>query len=69
MNYRGSAGCGQHFIDSLVGNIGSVDVDDCYSCVVSALKKFPWLDPNSLVIFGGSHGGFIGTHLTSQYPV
>lgn len=69
VHFHGSSGIGQKYIDSLPGRIGSLDVQDCYTTLQIALKKFPWLDPNRVVLFGGSHGGFLVTHLSSQYPV
>lgn len=68
-HFHGSSGVGQKYIDSLPGNIGTLDVEDCYASLQTALKKFPWLDPNRVVLFGGSHGGYLVTHLSSQYPV
>uniref|UniRef100_A0A6Q2YKD3 Acylamino-acid-releasing enzyme n=1 Tax=Esox lucius TaxID=8010 RepID=A0A6Q2YKD3_ESOLU len=59
VNYRGSTGFGQDSILSLTGNIGSQDVKD-----VQAVT----LDPNKVVVMGGSHGGFLACHLIGQYP-
>lgn len=69
VHYHGSSGVGQKFVDSLPGKVGSLDAEDCYFSLQTALKKFPWLDRNRVLLFGGSHGGFLVTHLSSQYPV
>lgn len=69
INYRGSTGCGKDFLDALLGHVGSLDVKDCYVALQNSFDKFPWLDPKNVLLFGGSHGGFIVTHLSSQYPV
>ncbi len=69
VNYRGSLGWGENHVRVLLGNISNFDVSDCYLGAQQALQQFPWLNPKKMVLFGGSHGGFIVTHLSSQYPV
>ncbi|XP_051153691.1 acylamino-acid-releasing enzyme-like [Leptopilina boulardi] len=68
VNYRGSTGMGKKNIEYLQGRIGEVDVLDCITATHDALKKYPWLDPNYIGLCGGSHGGFLVAHLSSQYP-
>ncbi|XP_067907578.1 acylamino-acid-releasing enzyme-like [Heterodontus francisci] len=67
VNYRGSSGFGQDSIRSLPGNIGSQDVKDVQYAVESVLKEV-YVDSEKVLLIGGSHGGFIGCHLISQYP-
>ncbi|CAB1329441.1 unnamed protein product [Coregonus sp. 'balchen'] len=73
VNYRGSTGFGQDSILSLAGNIGSQDVKDVQRAVLTALadqtaEKLVTLDPDKVVVMGGSHGGFLACHLIGQYP-
>lgn len=68
INYRGSIGAGQDSVNFLLGRIGSSDVADCIQATDLAFSKYPWLDPNRAVLVGGSHGGFLVTHLSGQYP-
>ncbi|XP_065201049.1 acylamino-acid-releasing enzyme-like isoform X2 [Planococcus citri] len=68
VHFHGSTGIGQKYVDSLPGKIGSIDSVDCNSALQTAFKKFPWLDQNRVVLFGGSYGGFLVTILSSQYP-
>lgn len=68
VNYRGSTGAGQDSVDFLPARVGDADVKDCILAVDSALKQFPWLNPNAVSLVGGSHGGFLVTHLSGQYP-
>lgn len=69
VNYRGSTGCGQKFVDFLTGKIGETDVNDMHTAALSTLKLYPYLDPEKVVVYGGSHGGFLSVHLIAQYPV
>ncbi|XP_067011010.1 acylamino-acid-releasing enzyme [Anabrus simplex] len=69
VNYRGSVGSGQDSIDFLLGNIGDTDVKDMKLATTEALNQFSFLNPGKVVLFGGSHGGFLVTHLSGQYPV
>ncbi|KAF2076284.1 hypothetical protein CYY_002399 [Polysphondylium violaceum] len=62
-NYRGSTGFGKDFIDVLNGNVGIYDLSDC----VDSLEKIKKQLQNSNEkngILGGSHGGFLGAHLS-----
>ncbi|XP_029575910.1 acylamino-acid-releasing enzyme [Salmo trutta] len=73
VNYRGSTGFGQDSIFSLAGNIGSQDVKDVQRAVLTALadqtaEKLLTLDPDKVVVMGGSHGGFLACHLIGQFP-
>ncbi|XP_023241575.1 acylamino-acid-releasing enzyme-like [Centruroides sculpturatus] len=67
INYRGSVGYGENSIYSLLGNIGSQDVQDVQYAVEKLLETEN-IDKNKLILFGGSHGGFLTVHLSGQYP-
>ena len=70
VNYRGSLGSGEAGVRSLPGRVGVQDVKDCYDALLHVLKSedFP-IDKEKLFLYGGSHGGFLVTHLAGQYPV
>ncbi|XP_047230659.1 S9 family peptidase isoform X3 [Girardinichthys multiradiatus] len=68
VNYRGSTGFGQDSILSLIGQIGSQDVQDVQRAVIAALQSDKTLDPKRLAVIGGSHGGFLSCHMIGQYP-
>ncbi|KAJ8676560.1 hypothetical protein QAD02_012347 [Eretmocerus hayati] len=68
INYRGSTGLGGDNVDYLLGKVGTVDVIDCVTAIDTALNKYPWLNPEKMSFFGGSHAGFLGAHLSGQYP-
>ncbi|EFC37532.1 predicted protein [Naegleria gruberi] len=69
LNYRGSVGFSQSFAGCLPGNIGDMDVKDCYNSYRYILDEnvIP-VDENSVSVYGGSHGGFLSGHLVGQYP-
>lgn len=68
VNYRGSVGAGQASVDSLPGHCGSHDVSDCLLALKEALSQMSWLDEARVALIGGSHGGFLVTHLAGQTP-
>ncbi|BES97341.1 acylpeptide hydrolase [Nesidiocoris tenuis] len=69
VNYRGSAGAGEASIKSLEGNVGTVDVMDCHQSALHLLEKYSSvLNRDKVLLFGGSHGGFLVLHLAGQFP-
>ncbi|KAL6883634.1 hypothetical protein ACP4OV_011048 [Aristida adscensionis] len=67
VNYRGSLGFGEEALQSLPGNIGSQDVNDVLTALDCVIKKGQ-VDPSRVAVVGGSHGGFLTTHLIGQAP-
>jgi acylaminoacyl-peptidase len=60
LNYRGSTGYGEDFMNALLGHIGDRDVHDCGQLAQLAIKKFaPIVDENRVAVYGASHGGFL----------
>ncbi|EIW81417.1 alpha beta-hydrolase [Coniophora puteana RWD-64-598 SS2] len=66
-NFTGSVGYGQKFIEDLLGNCGSRDVEDCMASV-RRLVDLGIADANGQFVAGASHGGFISAHLIGQHP-
>ncbi|PWZ52362.1 Acylamino-acid-releasing enzyme 1 [Zea mays] len=67
VNYRGSLGFGEEALQSLPGNIGSQDVNDVLTALDLVIKR-GLIDPSRVAVVGGSHGGFLTTHLIGQAP-
>ena len=57
VNYRGSTGYGKNFRDSLKGNWGVYDTDDCIAAV-DFLSDKGLVDSSRVAIKGGSAGGY-----------
>ncbi|KAK7862069.1 hypothetical protein R5R35_011489 [Gryllus longicercus] len=68
INYRGSIGAGQDNVNFLLGNIGVTDVKDVRLATKEVLEKFPVHSADKVLLYGGSHGGFLVTHLSGQFP-
>ena len=68
VNYRGSTGSGEDNVRSLLGRIGDQDVQDCHEATLAPLDNLHQLARDKVVLMGGSHGGFLVTHLAGQFP-
>lgn len=67
VNYRGSLGFGEEALQSLPGKVGSQDVNDVLTAV-DHVVELGLADPSKLTLLGGSHGGFLTSHLIGQAP-
>ncbi|CAN0857320.1 Acylamino-acid-releasing enzyme [Linum grandiflorum] len=67
VNYRGSLGFGEEALQSLPGKIGTQDVNDVLAAIDYAIDK-GLANPTKIAVVGGSHGGFLTTHLIGQAP-
>jgi len=68
-NYTGSTGFGEKSVRALLGNCGVLDVHDC----VATAKHLVTLGlsvegKGKQFVTGGSHGGFLSSHLIGQFP-
>ena len=69
VNFRGSTGFGTTALEPLPGRVGTQDVADVLAATKTALSLEPEaLDATRVGVVGGSHGGFLGAHLTAQHP-
>ncbi|KDP40266.1 hypothetical protein JCGZ_02264 [Jatropha curcas] len=67
VNYRGSLGFGEEALQSLPGKVGSQDVNDVLTAIDHVIE-IGLARPSSIAVLGGSHGGFLTTHLIGQAP-
>jgi dipeptidyl aminopeptidase/acylaminoacyl peptidase len=67
VNYRGSTGYGRNYRQSLAGNWGVSDVDDCFSGAVH-LAKLGRVDREKMVLMGSSSGGLTVYQILVKYP-
>ncbi|CAM9545926.1 unnamed protein product [Chrysoparadoxa australica] len=67
VNFRGSTGFGNDFLNSLPGKIGTQDVADVLQATEYVCST-GLVDEKRVGILGGSHGGFLTCHMTSQFP-
>lgn len=62
-NYSGSIGFGETFVRSLLGNCGTLDVQDCIATVRHLVELGLSVDGRGKqFVTGGSHGGFLASH-------
>jgi dipeptidyl aminopeptidase/acylaminoacyl peptidase len=66
VNYRGSTGYGQKFIDAIFRDQDGGEARDVLLAVDAATRRNPWIDPNQLGIEGGSYGGQLTNWLITQ---
>jgi len=64
VNYTGSAGYGMASIRALEGQVGTLDVQDVLKSVDYLVQA--GFNRSRLYLYGGSHGGFLVTHLTCR---
>ncbi|XP_077541030.1 acylamino-acid-releasing enzyme-like isoform X1 [Haemaphysalis longicornis] len=67
VNYRGSRGFGEDNLRSLLGKIGQQDIFDV-QCAAEVAAQRDEINPDKMIIFGGSHGGFLACHAIGQFP-
>ena len=68
VNYRGSTGRGREFAEELYDDWGGAEQGDVTVGTEHVLAENGFLDPDRVVVFGGSYGGYAAYWQTVQYP-
>lgn len=63
VNFRGSIGFGDKVLRELPGNIGTMDLADVLDGLDLASN---YVSIENTIVYGGSHGGFLGGHLVAD---
>jgi dipeptidyl aminopeptidase/acylaminoacyl peptidase len=66
-NIRGSTGYGVEFRDAAIKDWGGADLEDV-AAGAEYLGSLPYVDPDRLVVFGGSYGGFMTFVAATKKP-
>ena len=72
VSYRGSSSFGQDFLKTLVGDVGIIDTQDCLAVLFRVILPhvdgidLSRIDRKRLIIFGGSHCGFISGNMIGK---
>ena len=59
VDFHGSTGYGQAFVDAINGDWGGAPYDDLMLGLDAALAKYPWLDGSRAAALGASYGGYM----------
>jgi dipeptidyl aminopeptidase/acylaminoacyl peptidase len=59
VNFHGSTGYGQAFVDSIRGAWGESTLADMLAALEAAVATFPWMDGSRVCALGGSYGGYM----------
>jgi acylaminoacyl-peptidase len=63
VNYTGSTGFGEKFVQELRGRCGTLDVQDCMASIEYLIRLgIAERNPRKQFLVGGSHGGFLAIH-------
>jgi dipeptidyl aminopeptidase/acylaminoacyl peptidase len=66
VDFRGSTGYGQAFVDAIRGNWGPGPFSDLMAGLKAALKLLPEVDPNRMCALGASFGGYMVNWIAGQ---
>ncbi|KAF8513897.1 Alpha/Beta hydrolase protein [Hysterangium stoloniferum] len=68
INYTGSLGFGQKYVDALISRAGELDVNDFYGSIQHLIGLGRSQEgPGKEFMQGGSHGGFLSAHFIGQH--
>jgi dipeptidyl aminopeptidase/acylaminoacyl peptidase len=68
IDFHGSTGYGQAFVDSINKNWGGWPLEDLQKGLAAATSKFSWLDGDNACALGASYGGYMMNWIAGQWP-
>src|SRR5262249_26470548 len=68
IDFHGSTGYGQRFVDSIRADWGGKPFIDLQKGLAAALQRYPWLDGERVCSLGGSFGGYMQNWIAGNWP-
>ncbi len=68
VDFHGSVGYGQAFVDSINGHWGDRPLEDLQKGLAAALARYPWMDGERVAALGASYGGYMINWLHGVWP-
>lgn len=68
IDFHGSTGYGQRFVESIQGDRGGATLEDLRLGLEAALARYPWLDGERVCALGGSFGGYMVNLIAGLWP-
>ena len=68
VDFHGSTGYGQAFVDSIRGDWGGKPLVDLQKGLDAALGKYAWLDGDKVCALGASYGGYMINWIAGNWP-
>ncbi len=68
IDFHGSTGYGQAFVDSIRGDWGGKPLVDLEKGLDAALERYPWLDGERVGALGASYGGWMVNWIAGNWP-
>jgi len=68
VDFHGSVGYGQGFLDAIRGDWGGKPLDDLQRGLAAALDRYPWMDGENVCGLGASYGGYMVNWIAGNWP-
>ena len=68
VDFHGSSGYGQDFVDSINGDWGGKPLEDLQKGLAAAIGQYPWLEGDNACALGASYGGYMVNWIAGQWP-
>lgn len=68
VDFHGSVGYGQDFVDSIRNDWGGKPLEDLQKGLAAALERYPWMDGENVAALGASYGGYMVNWIAGNWP-